>query len=42
MSLKMLEVIVVVMFDKVTAVEGERKWELLRPLVYGVQDICMV
>jgi hypothetical protein len=31
--------IVVVMFDKVNAVEGERKWELLRPFVYGVQDI---
>jgi hypothetical protein len=32
-------VIVVVMFDKVNAVEGERKRELLRPFVYGVQDI---
>jgi hypothetical protein len=38
-SLKVLEVIVVVMFDKVNAVEGERKRELLRPFVYGVQDI---
>jgi hypothetical protein len=35
----MLEVIVVVMFDDVNSVEGERKWELLRPFVYGLQDI---
>jgi hypothetical protein len=35
-SLKMLEVIVVGMLDKVNAVEGERKWELLRPFEYGV------
>jgi hypothetical protein len=27
------------MFDKVNVVEGERKWELLRPFVYRVQDI---
>lgn len=30
------------MFDKVNAVEGERKWELLRAFVYGVQDILHV
>ncbi len=35
----MLEVIVVVMFENANAVEGGRKWELLRPFVYGLQDI---